>query len=128
MNELSAYLRELRLGSGLTLRAVEEATGGVVSNAYLSQLEQGQRKSPNPRFLIALARAYGVPSAVLFEKAGYVDEPTRSEIDTAFEQVRADPKFQFGTRFKGDLDEESKRVIINLYEQATGKRLLDEDE
>ena len=125
--QLGPFLRELRERLGLTLREVESMTDGLISNAYLSQLENGQRTGPNPRILVALAAVYGVPATLLFEKAEYIGEPPRSSIDVAFEQVRADPTFQFGTRFQGDLDQESKRVIIELYEQATKKTLLPRD-
>jgi len=124
---LAAYLSELRRKAGLSLRDVERRTGGVVSNAYLFQLEKGHRKDPHPRVLVALARAYGVPWQLMFEKAGFVESVEPSEVDVAFEQVKADPEFGFGTRFKGELDEAGKRVIVELYEKATGKKLLPTD-
>lgn len=124
---LGELLRELRRKSGLTLREVERATGGRVSNVYLSQLENDKRSQPNPRFLVALAQVYGVPSAHLFEKAGYVDAPEPSAVDVAFRQVLADPTFHFGTRFDGEPDDAVKRFIIELYERATGKRLLNDE-
>ncbi len=121
---LAQLLTDLRTQSGLTLREVEKATDEEVSNVYLSQLEHGRRTDPNPRVLVALARVCRRPALELFEAAGYLDTPSAEEIDVAFEQVRADPKFKFGTRFKGDLDHTSKRAIIELYEEATGKKLL----
>ena len=124
---LGEFLRDLR-GEKWSLRDVERLTEGVVSNAYLSQLEQGKRLEPGPRYLAALAKAYEVPVQTLFEKAGYADEPPPSEVDIAFKQVLADPTFQFGTRFHGELDESSKRVIIELYERATKKKLLKDEE
>ena len=122
--KLGEFLRELRVAKQMSLRDVEKATDGVVSNAYLSQMERGKRLEPVPRYLAALARVYGVPVQIMFEKAGYADEPTPSEIDIAFDQVLADKQFQFGTRLPGDLDERSKRVIIELYERVTKKKLL----
>lgn len=95
-----------------------------MSNVYLSQLENGRRSDPNPRMLVALARVYGRPVRELFEAAGYVDAPQPSDIDVAFEQVVADRSFQFGTRFKGELDQASKRAIVELYQRATKKKLL----
>ena len=122
--ELARYLRELRHERNLSLRDVERATDRVVSNAYLSQLEQGKRKEPGPKYLAALARVYDVPVQMLFEKAGYADAPPPSEVEVAFKQVLVDDKFKFGTRLPGDLDESSKRVIIELYENATKTKLL----
>jgi HTH-type transcriptional regulator, competence development regulator len=123
-DSLADFLRGLRQESGMTLREVEQATGGAVSNVYLSQLENGRRNDPNPRYLVALAQVYGVPAELLFERAGYVTPPEPSAVEIAFRQVLADPSFKFGTRFKGALDDEGKRFVIELYERATGKRLL----
>jgi transcriptional regulator with XRE-family HTH domain len=125
---LANVLRQLREDAGLTLREVEERSGRRVSNGYLSQLETGLRPTPNPRVLTTLAQVYGVPVATLFEAAGYVDPPEASALERAWTQVLADPQYKFGTRMKGDLDDGAKRLFIQLYEQATGKKLLgDED-
>lgn len=121
---LSELLQKLRKQKGFTLREVATATLGVVSNTYLSQLENGHRPAPNPRILTALAKVYGVPPDELFELAGYVATPTPTAVDVAFDQVIADRTFQFGTRAPGDLNQDAKRIIIDLYERATGKRLL----
>jgi len=47
---LGDELRSIRAGRGLTLRAVEQATG--ISNAYLSQLETGKIDRPKPELLV----------------------------------------------------------------------------
>lgn len=78
---LAAYLKELRMKSELSLRDMERATGGLVSNAYLSQLETGKRRDPHPRMLVALAKVYGIPWQLLFEKAGFVDAIEPSAVD-----------------------------------------------
>lgn len=75
---LGEYLRNLRLARKLSLREVEDASG--VSNAYLSQLEQGKITKPSPHFLHKLAGCYVVPYETLMEKAGYI---TREEPETA---------------------------------------------
>jgi transcriptional regulator with XRE-family HTH domain len=62
----------LRTAKGLSLREVEEATGKDVSNAYLSQLENGKIKKPSPNVLHCLAEVYAVPYEALMEKAGYL--------------------------------------------------------
>lgn len=68
---LGAYLRSLRAGTTLTLRDVEEATEKEVSNAYLSQLENGKIAKPSPNILHSLARVYDVSYDKLMERAGY---------------------------------------------------------
>src|SRR4029450_1024606 len=70
--ELGAMLADLRTAKGLSLREVEEATGKAVSNAYLSQLENGKIRKPSPNVLHHLAAAYVVPYEALMEKAGYL--------------------------------------------------------
>jgi transcriptional regulator with XRE-family HTH domain len=69
---LGPYLASIRLVRRLTLREVEEATGGEVSNAYLSQLENNKITRPSPNILHALARVLAVPYETLMEKAGYL--------------------------------------------------------
>jgi transcriptional regulator with XRE-family HTH domain len=71
-SELGSVLADLRKAKGLTLRQVEEATGRAVSNAYLSQLENGKIGKPSPNVLHSLAEVYVVPYEGLMEKAGYL--------------------------------------------------------
>lgn len=61
------FLRKLRKDRGLTLRQVEEAA--KISNAYLSQVERGERGVPHFRVLQRLASAYGIPTSQLVEAA-----------------------------------------------------------
>jgi len=69
---LSLYLKELRLINNMTLRDVEEATKKAVSNSYLSQLETGQITKPSPHILQELAKTYGVPYEDIMVVAGYM--------------------------------------------------------
>ncbi len=71
-SELAGVLADLRTAKGLSLRQVEEATDKAVSNAYLSQLENGKIKKPSPNVLHHLAATYAVPYEALMEKAGYL--------------------------------------------------------
>ena len=71
-NELGALLGDLRKAKGLSLREVEEAADGMISNAYLSQLENGKIRRPSPNVLHSLALVYAVPYEALMEKAGYL--------------------------------------------------------
>ena len=59
------------------MREVEKRTDKVVSNAYLSQIENDQIKKPSPNILNALAELYDIPYEELMERAGFV-VPTRS--------------------------------------------------
>jgi transcriptional regulator with XRE-family HTH domain len=66
-------LRRARLHHGLTLRQVERQIG--IPNAYLSQVERGVIRQPNPGVLMALAELYGLNYTLIAEWAGYLDVP-----------------------------------------------------
>ena len=85
---LGPYLASIRLVRRLTLREVEEATGGEVSNAYLSQLENNKISRPSPNVLHALARVLSIPYETLMEKAGYL-APATPELDVLRSQSPA---------------------------------------
>lgn len=74
---LSEELRRLRIIRGCTLRDVEQRTG--ISNAYLSQLENGKAENPSPRVLHKLAEFYDLTYAYLMEMAGYLKPPGRGQ-------------------------------------------------
>ena len=74
---LGQYLASIRDDRRLSQRDVEKRTNKVVSNAYLSQIENDQIKKPNPNILHALAELYGIAYEDLMERAGFV-VPTRS--------------------------------------------------
>jgi HTH-type transcriptional regulator, competence development regulator len=74
---LGQYLASIREDRDLSQREVERATDKVVSNPYLSQIENGLIKRPNPNILHALAELYAVSYEDLMERAGYI-VPTRS--------------------------------------------------
>ncbi len=126
-SEFGNYLRELRKIKRLTLREVEEQSGA--SGSYLSQVEQGKRQ-PSPDLLRKIASAYGASVRGLLTKAGYLDEAEvkmgeQDRIEWAYQAVLSDPDYKFGTSLKtSDLTLEAKRFIIEVYEKATGRKLL----
>lgn len=69
---LGQYLGSIRLDRKMSLRQVEEATQKVVSNAYISQLENERVTSPSPNILHTLAEVYAVDYIFLMELAGYL--------------------------------------------------------
>lgn len=70
------YLKSLREGKKLSQRGVEEATNKEVSNAYLSQLENGKITKPSPHILHALSIAYSEDYSKVMERAGYLAPTT----------------------------------------------------
>jgi len=120
------FLKSLRDRQRMSLRDVEKESG--VSNAYIAQLEKGDRPAPSPDILKKLARAYNVTVRELLLRAGYLDEPevtaTEEErIEAAFQYVLADPDYKLGTRLRGeDLDTKGKRGVVITYEPQRLRR------
>jgi SOS-response transcriptional repressor LexA/DNA-binding XRE family transcriptional regulator len=65
-------LKELRKNKGLKIRELEALAS--VSNAYLSQLENGKRGKPSPEIIKKLAPHLGVTYTELMKMAGYITE------------------------------------------------------
>ncbi len=126
-DDLGNYLRDLRNRRRLTLRDVEKESGA--SGSYLSQVEQGKRK-PSADLLRKIAPTYGASVRELLEMAGYLDEPEvrmsdQDRVEWAFKCVVSDPDYQFGTSLGPQgLTLEAKRFIVEMYQKATGRKLL----
>ena len=70
-----------------------------------------------------------MPVRDLLKAAGYLEEAGASlseedEVELAFRYVMSDPRYKSGARVKGELTTDVKRFIVEMYERATGKRLL----
>ncbi len=130
MGDIGEYLRSLREGQKLSLREAAAKTG--VSVSYITQIENGKRKAPGPEVLKRLAPAYNVPVRDLLRAAGYLDDikeiksvlSDEEEVERAFGYVISDPRYQSGTRVTGPITTDVKRFIVEMYEKATGKKLL----
>lgn len=70
MKSLGETLKDAREIMSLTLREVEEAT--LISNAYLSQLENDKIKKPSASILYKLAEVYGIKLETLLHAAGII--------------------------------------------------------
>jgi len=99
---------ELALRIGLSQRAVSYAE----RQAWLSR-----------RTLERYSRALQKPLS-WFVREEHEVEPEEQAIERAFEVVRRDPEFGFGTRSSADFDLAAKREIVRLYERAKAVRLL----
>ena len=84
--DLGAFLQAAREQKGLTLRAVEKATG--VSNPYLSQIESGRIRQPSPVVLHKLSNLYEVQYVDVLVLAGY-PVPSRSSASSDLSGVAA---------------------------------------
>jgi transcriptional regulator with XRE-family HTH domain len=66
-------------------QAIDEATGGIVTRSYITNLRKGRRENPGYEKLRAIAKAMGFPPEVWFEDGlgegrsiGKVEEARRS--------------------------------------------------
>jgi len=77
---LDAYRRPD--GGRWTGQKLDEATGGVVSRAYVTNLRKGRIENPGYAKMLAIARAMGFPPALWFEDApgdGAVAAPVEAQ-------------------------------------------------
>lgn len=106
------YLKKLRTEQGYTIRQVEMKTG--ISNAYLSQIENGKRNIPTAQILQKLAPVYGVETTELLTVAGYIDKVEESNINNQPETIM----FNHLDGFDDLEKEEQDRIIRQLVDQA----------
>lgn len=92
MGKLGTLLATSRKRKNLTLRAVEKATR--ISNAYLSQLENGDVREPSPVMLAKLADLYEVPYTTMLEYAGYRVPKSASSVPAQSFAARIGPVTQ----------------------------------
>ena len=83
--DLGLLLKESRKLSKLTLRQVEESTG--ISNAYLSQLENGKIKKPSANVLYKLASIYRVDMNQLMKSSGLLIKNKTKSSDEFLDSV-----------------------------------------
>lgn len=74
--DLGQALWDARKILGLTLRQVEDACG--VSNAYLSQLENGDIRNPSPQILYKLSESLNLSYETLMQLAGHIKSTASS--------------------------------------------------
>lgn len=108
------FLKELRLDRKMTLRDVEKQA--KVSNAYLSQVERGERGTPTMKILVKLAEVYGIPVSTLSNKAEdelRCEKEQKSKTKGQKSEMPA-PDTEFICRGYENLSEEKKKTLKNL--------------
>jgi|ERR1041385_9148260 transcriptional regulator with XRE-family HTH domain len=106
--KLAKVLKASRLAASLSLREVEKETG--ISNAYLSQLENGRTRNPSPHVLSKLANVYRVAYSELMEAAGY---PAAHELGSLGIRV---------AMLAGGLDLREQREVASFIEALIARR------
>jgi HTH-type transcriptional regulator, competence development regulator len=104
-NQFGEYLKSVRRALGLTLRQVEQQTGGRVKNGYLSQIENGAITLVSPGILWELGEVYDVPYRELLDRAGHrVPEDKSPKLQQAIAGIPL--------RAIAELDEEAQQDLI----------------
>lgn len=106
--KLGDRIRELREEVGLTQGQL--AGSASVSQGYLSQLENGDVKSPSAAVLLRVAKAIQVDPNDLFEAAGYPTVRTLRQIYQGYES-NIDPEL---LRYLGRLPRDRQRRLLLL--------------
>ena len=112
----------------------ELAKRSGVSQSTIWRIENGLIAEPKIGVVLKFAEALGLdihqliaqPSPGSFEEPSQVEvrEEQENRINLAYELCRTDPRFPLGLRVTGEPSKEAKRWTIQLYEAATGRRLL----
>ena len=76
MSTFGNWLRETRLKRGFSVRKLAHMAG--IGEAYLSQIETGQRGTPSARILKKLAGPLGVTEEEIIREAGYLEPSEKS--------------------------------------------------
>jgi len=109
-NNLGPYLKQIRKKLNFTLREVQAETG--ISNAYLSQLENGKSVKPSPKILHKLANHYKISYEFLMKLVGY---PTISEERTITPFYRVQGDFQ-------ELSQDERNQVLDYIHFLKSKR------
>ncbi len=104
------FIRSAREHKGLSLRAVEQLT--EISNAYLSQLEQGKIKQPSPVILHKLSELYEVSYVEILRLIGY---PVPDEYENK------NSASNFAARI-GTITHDEEEELLNYLEFLRSKR------
>ncbi len=125
---LSDYVREMRKRKDWSQRDLATASG--ISNAEISRIESGKRKSPSPSVLKALAKAMNVPVAEMYKEAGIIEDGQHM-VEEALEKIGDTPISEIvpsgiATTDKyslpHDLSDEELREIMQYVDYLISKR------
>ena len=138
LNSLFATRVNPATGQPYSLREVSEATGGLVSRAYLSTLRRGLVTMPGLHIIEALARFFGVPTGYFLghdtddvpgvaapsHDAGATDE---SDEEAALRLALSDPLVRETALRVKDFGPEEWKLMIGMVENQMALRRLAEE-
>lgn len=112
---VGGVLRRARTHRQLSLREVERRIGR--SNAYLSQVERGLIKQPDPSVLLDLAELYGLNFTTLVTWAGWTDT-----VDDSAGAPNPHASTRFLVRSLLELDNTERKQVLMYIENLRRER------
>lgn len=111
---LGGLLKELREANKLTLREMEKHTG--ISNAYLSQVENGQIKKPSTNYLFKISEVLNYPYEALMERAGHIVPKKEGTISKSESEKQSNEQSKAFAIFSSirDLTEEEAEALVEF--------------
>lgn len=79
MNDIGAFIQAERKKNKISQRALADKAG--ISNTELWKIENGERVTPNPKNLNAIATALEINPKILLKMANYIDSTSHSNND-----------------------------------------------
>ena len=121
---LSEFIRAKRLEKDLSQRDLATAAG--LSNAEISRIESGKRKSPSPAILKVIAKALNVTLDEIYEQAGiiekgqkFTDKFLEDHGDTPISEIMSSSSQQM---MPSDLTEDELQEVMRYIDFIRSKR------
>lgn len=128
--EFGEYLKKVRKSKKMTIRQLELYS--KVSNAYISQLERGERGIPSPDIIRKLSAPLGLDYNEMMIKAGYVEENKKESAYTLPEEVilkvirEAEEEFKVSLRDDPLVESAVRDLLHNLAKMKRGYQKNDQ--
>lgn len=81
-NRFSDFIKKLRKERGLSTIQVKKRSNNMVSDCYVSQIENRKRRIPSLEIIKAFSVAFEVPMEVLLRETGYAKYDSNINVET----------------------------------------------
>ena len=100
-------------GSRWTGQQIDEATDGLVTRSYVTNLSKGRIKSPGYEKMAAIAKAMGFPPGAWFEES----TGNESALDWGLAGVLKDETIRDTVREMSRLSKRERRLVLGIVRQ-----------
>lgn len=85
MNKLGNFISNERLKQGISIRRLSKLTG--ISHSEINKIETGERVTPSPYHLKAIANTLGINQIKLFKIAEYIDHSQQEDLSPSIQTL-----------------------------------------